>query len=193
MEICHQKTQLRSESLVAFNHLAQGNHPMPAVTLKGNAVTLSGKEVKVGDTAPDFNLQTTGLENITLSNSKGMTRIIATIPSLDTAVCALETKRFNDEAAKLSNTAVIVVSTDLPFGAKRWCGAENIESVQCLSDHRSASFGEAYGVLIMSGPLERCLCRAIFVVGADDKVKHVEYVSEISTHPNYEAALAAAK
>ena len=166
---------------------------MAAVTLKGNAVTLSGTELKVGDTAPDFNLQNNGLEDVNLATSAGKTRIIASIPSLDTGVCHAETKRFNDEAATLPNVAVLVVSTDLPFGQKRWCGAEGVDKVACLSDHRSASFGKSYGVLINGGPLDRCLTRAIFVVGADNKLKYVEYVPEITSHPNYDAVLAAAK
>lgn len=166
---------------------------MATVTLKGNAVTLSGTELKVGDTAPDFNLQSNGLEDVNLAASAGKTRIIATIPSLDTGVCHAETKRFNDEAAALANVAILVVSTDLPFGQKRWCGAEGVDKVACLSDHRAASFGQSYGVLITGGPLDRCLTRAIFVVGADNKIKHVEYVPEITSHPNYDAVLAAAK
>ena len=166
---------------------------MPAVTLKGNAVTLSGTELKVGDAAPDFNLQSNALEDVALAASAGKVRIIATIPSLDTGVCHAETKRFNDEAAKLPNVAVLVVSTDLPFGQKRWCGAEGVDKVHCLSDHRTAAFGKSYGVLIAGGPLDRCLTRAIFVVGADNKIKFVQYVSEITEHPNYDAVLAAAK
>lgn len=166
---------------------------MPNVTLKGNAVSLIGNELQAGDPAPDFTLQTTGLDEVTLSSSAGKTRIIATIPSLDTGVCHAETKRFNDEAANLDGVEILVVSTDLPFGQKRWCGAEDVDKVACLSDHRTAEFGKAYGVLIESGPLERCLARAIFVVGSDDKIKHVEYCSEIAEHPDYDAALAAAK
>lgn len=166
---------------------------MPQVTLKGNPVTLSGGEVKVGQKAPDFKLQSNGLEDITLANSAGKTRIIATVPSLDTPTCHAETKRFNDEAAKLADVAVIVVSTDLPFGQKRWCGAEGVDQVSCLSDHRDASFGKSYGVLISGGKLDRCLARAVFVVGKDGTVKHVEYCKEIAEHPNYDAALAAAK
>lgn len=166
---------------------------MASVTLKGNAVTLSGAELKVGDTAPDFSLQNNALEEVTLASSAGKSRIIATIPSLDTSVCHLETKRFNEEAAQLSGVDVLVVSTDLPFGQKRWCGAEGVDKVTCLSDHRAASFGQSYGVLISGGPLDRCLTRAIFVVGADNKIRHVEYVAEIASHPNYDAALAAAK
>lgn len=166
---------------------------MANVTLKGNPVQLAGNELKVGDKAPDFTLQNNGLEDVALGASTGKTRIIATVPSLDTPVCHAETKRFNDEAAQLANVAVLVVSTDLPFGQKRWCGAEGVDKVQCLSDHRTARFGQDYGVLIKGGPLDRCFARAIFVVGPDDKIKHVEYVKEITEHPNYDAVLAAAK
>ncbi len=165
---------------------------MAQVTLKGNPVTLAGNELKVGDKAPDFVLQSNALADVTLADSAGKTRIIATVPSLDTGVCHAETKRFNDEAIGLFDTEILVVSTDLPFGQKRWCGAENVDKVACLSDHRTAAFGKAYGVLIEGGPLDRCLARAIFVVGPDDVIKHVEYVSEISTHPDYDAALVAA-
>lgn len=166
---------------------------MASVTLKGNPVTLSGNELKVGDEAPPFILQNNSLEDVTLESTSGKTRIIATVPSLDTPTCHAETKRFNEEAASLDNVDVYVVSTDLPFGQKRWCGAEGVDKVTCLSDHRAASFGERYGVLVSGGPLDRCLCRAIFVIGPDDKLRHVEYVSEIADHPDYDAALAAAK
>jgi thiol peroxidase len=166
---------------------------MATVTLKGNPVQLAGNELKVGDTAPDFTLQNNALEDVTLQATAGKTRIIAAVPSLDTPVCHAETKRFNDEAAKLADAAVLVVSADLPFGQKRWCGSEGVDKVQCLSDHRTAAFGQAYGVLIKGGPLDRCLARAIFVVGPDNKIKHVEYVKEITEHPNYDAALAAAR
>lgn len=166
---------------------------MPKITLKGEPVKVAGGELKVGDKAPDFVLQNTALEEITLGASTGKTRIIATIPSLDTSVCHAETKRFNDEAAKLPNAVVLVVSTDLPFGQKRWCGAEGIDKVVTLSDHRTAKFGKDYGVLIEGGKLDRCFARAIFVVDPSGVLKHVEYVPEISTHPNYDAVLAAAK
>lgn len=164
-----------------------------AVTLKGSPVDLKGRALKVGDEAPDFKLQDNSLADVTLASSAGKTRIIATIPSLDTSVCALETKRFNDEAKNLSNAEVLVVSMDLPFGAKRWCGAEGVETLKTLSAHRCTDFGTDYGVLISGGPLDRCFARAIFVVDGAGKVKHVEYVSEISAHPNYDAAIAAAK
>jgi len=166
---------------------------MAEITLKGNPVELSGNDLKVGDAAPDFKLQNTALEEIDLSSSAGKTRIIATIPSLDTPVCHEETRKFNEQAASLPNVEILVVSADLPFGQKRWCGTEGVENVKTLSCHRCTKFGEDYGVLIKSGPLERCLARAIFVVDGDGKIKHVEYVSEIAEHPNYDAALAAAK
>jgi thioredoxin-dependent peroxiredoxin len=162
------------------------------VTLKGNPIKLAGKEIMAGDPAPDFALQAIDLSEVTLESGKGKTRIIATVPSLDTPVCHAETKRFNDEVKKLSNVDVLVVSMDLPFGQKRWCGSEGVDSVKTLSAHRDTAFGEKYGVLIQGGPLDRCLCRAIFVIGADNKVKHVEYVKEIAEHPNYEAVLKAA-
>ena len=162
-------------------------------TLKGGPVELKGRAVKAGDDAPDFKLQDNGLAEVTLATSAGKTRIIATIPSLDTPTCHAETKKFNDEAKKLSNTEVLVVSMDLPFGAKRWCGAEGVETVKTLSAHRCTDFGSDYGVLISGGPLDRCLCRAIFVVNPAGKVTYVEYVSEIANHPNYDAALEAAK
>lgn len=164
-----------------------------AVTLKGNPVELAGAALEPGQAAPDFQLQDSGLGEVTLADSSGKSRIVVTIPSLDTPVCHEETKRFNDEAAKLENTEVLVVSMDLPFGQKRWCGAEGVDRVKTLSAHRCTAFGESYGVLIKGGPLDRCLCRAIFVIDPAGTLKHVEYVSEIAEHPNYDAALAAAQ
>ena len=166
---------------------------MAATTLKGNSVDLKGRELKVGDDAPDFKLQDNSLAEVTLASSTGKTRIIATSPSLDTPVCHAETKRFNDEAKKLPNAEVLVVSMDLPFGAKRWCGAEGVETAKTLSAHRCTEFGYDYGVLIAGGPLDRCFSRAIFVVNAAGKLTYVEYVKEIADHPNYEAALVSAK
>lgn len=164
-----------------------------AVTLKGGAVTLVGPELKAGDTAPAFTLQSTALGDVTLASLAGKTVIIASVPSLDTPTCHKETKEFNDKAKGMPNVPVLVVSTDLPFGMKRWCGSEGVENVQTLSDHRTTEFGKAYGVLISGGPLDRVLCRAIFVVKPDGKLAHVEYVKEIADEPNYAAALAAAK
>ena len=164
-----------------------------AVTLKGNPVDLAGPALAAGSPAPDFCLQDNGLGDVSLASGAGKTRIIATIPSLDTPVCHEETKKFNEQAGSLENVEVLVVSMDLPFGQKRWCGAEGVESVQTLSAHRCTKFGEDYGVLISGGTLDRCLARAIFVVDGEGALKHVEYVSEIAEHPNYDAALAAAK
>lgn len=162
-----------------------------AVTLKGNPVDLAGKELRPGDQAPDFSLQNTGLEEVTLASSAGRTRIIATIPSLDTSVCHAETRKFNEQAASVPHVEVLVISMDLPFGQKRWCGAEGIDKVKTLSAHRCSQFGEDYGVLIKGGPLDRCLARAVFVVDGQGIVKHAQYVSEIAEHPNYDAVLAA--
>ena len=164
-----------------------------AVTFKGGPLDLVGPELKVGDQAPDFRLQSTALEEVTLASSKGKTRIIATVPSLDTSVCSLESKNFNEKAASLPGVEILVVSMDLPFAQKRWCGAENVDKVKTLSAHHDSKFAEDYGVLIKGGPLDRLTARAVFVVGPDDKIKHVEYVKETAEHPNYEKALAAAK
>jgi len=164
-----------------------------AVTLKGNPVDLAGAALSAGATAPEFVLQNTALEDVSLAGSHGKTRIIATIPSLDTSVCHAETRRFNETAASLPNVEILVVSMDLPFGQKRWCGAEGIDKVITLSAHRCTKFGEDFGVLIKGGPLDRCLCRAVFVIDGHGTIKYVEYCREIAEHPNYDAVIAAAK
>ncbi|MFP6762741.1 MAG: thiol peroxidase [Planctomycetaceae bacterium] len=164
-----------------------------AIALQGTPTDLAGPELTVGQPAPDFLLQNNALEDVTLGTFAGNTLVIATVPSLDTPVCHVETKRFNEQAEKLANTRVLVVSTDLPFGQKRWCGAENVEDVVTLSAHRSSDFGESYGVLITGGPFDHCLARAIFVVNDSGTLTHVEYVKEVAEHPDYDAALAAAQ
>ena len=166
---------------------------MAKVSFKGNPVNLSGNEVKAGQAAPDFKVQKSDMSDYTLGTSAGKTRIVATVPSLDTPVCDMETKRFNEEASKLPNVEILCVSMDLPFAQKRWCAAANVDKVITASDHRDASLGRNYGVLISGGPLDRLLARAVFVIGPDNKLKHVEYVSDIAQHPNYDAALAAAR
>jgi thiol peroxidase len=166
---------------------------MASITFKGNPVSLAGEEVKAGQTAPDFKAQKTDMGDYSLSSSPGKTRIILSVPSLDTPVCDAETRRFNEEAAKLPGVEVVCVSMDLPFAQKRWCGAAGVDNVVTVSDHRDASFGKNYGVLINGGPLDRVLARAVFVIGADNTVKHVEYVNDIANHPDYEAALMAAR
>lgn len=166
---------------------------MPSITLKGNAIEVAGTDLKVGDSAPDFSLQATDLSEVTLATGAGKTRIIATVPSLDTPVCHEETKKFNDAAGGLENVEVLCVSMDLPFGQKRWCGSEGVENVKTLSAHRCTKFGEDYACLIKGGALDRCLARAIFVVDGEGTLKYVEYVPEIAEHPNYDAVIAAAK
>jgi thiol peroxidase len=146
--------------------------------------------VKVGDTAPDFTVLANDLSPVTLADSKGSVRIISVVPSLDTGVCDQQTRRFNEEAASLEGVQVLTISVDLPFAQKRWCGAAGVDRVQTLSDHRDLSFGTAYGVVIKE---LRLLARAVFVVDKNDKVVYAEYVPEVTQHPNYEAAIEAAK
>lgn len=164
---------------------------MVNVTFKNNPVTLLGQEVSVGDAAPDFTVLANDLSPVTLEDSKGKVRLVSVVPSLDTGVCAVQTRNFNEEATSLGEDVVVLtVSVDLPFAQARWCGAEGIEAVQTLSDHRDLSFGKAYGVAIEE---LRLLTRAVFVIDKDDKVTYVEYVSEVTDHPNYEKAIAAVK
>ncbi len=161
------------------------------VTFKGNPMTLVGAELKAGDKAPDFKVLEGDLSEVTLASSGGKTRLISVVPSLDTPVCDLQSKRFNEEAAKLPGDVVVyAVSVDLPFAQKRWCGASNADKIKAVSDHRDTSFGKAYGVLIKE---LRLLARAVFVIGPDDKIKYVEVVKEVTQHPNYDAALNALK
>jgi thiol peroxidase len=162
-----------------------------AVTFKGNPLTLIGPEIKAGDKAPNFQVIGRDLSPVTLDSSKGKVRLISVVPSLDTPVCDQQTRRFNEEAAKLpANVEVLTVSVDLPFAQARFCGAANIDRVKTLSDHRELSFGHAYGVLIKELKL---LARSVFVIDAADRVQYVELVKEVTNHPNYDAALAAAK
>ncbi len=160
------------------------------ITFKGGPMTLIGPEIKVGDKAPNFKVLTNGLQEATLDQYKGKTLILSVVPSLDTGVCSMQTHRFNDEITKLpASVEVLTISADLPFAQKRFCGAENIK-ISTLSDHRDMSFGEAYGTHIKELRLET---RALFVAGKDGKIKHAEYVKEVTNHPDYEKALAAAK
>lgn len=160
-------------------------------TLKGNAFTLVGDEIKVGDKAPDFSVLGGDLSAVTLDSYAGKVKVICAVPSLDTPTCDTEIRRFNQEAGGLGdNVEVLTVSTDLPFAQGRWCGAAGVDKVTPLSDHRDTSFGEAYGALIKE---LRLLTRAVFVVDSENTVRHVEYVTEISGEPDYDAALNAAK
>ena len=161
------------------------------ITVKGNGVTLIGPELKAGDSAPDFTVVDKGLQEKRLSDFAGKVKIISVTPSLDTPVCDAQARRFNEEAAKLGDSvAVINVSMDLPFAIGRFCTTAGIDKVETLSDHRDASFGSAYGVLIKELRLH---ARAIFVVDAGDKITYVEIVPEMIDSPNFDAALEAAK
>jgi thiol peroxidase len=165
-----------------------------AVMFKGNPIALGGPEIKPGQDAPDFVAVDNGLQPVRLSGSKGKVVILSAVPSLDTPVCDTETRKFNEEAGKLGgNVEVWTISMDLPFAQKRWCGAAAVSNVKTLSDFRERSFAQTYGVLVKEGPLAGLTARAVFVVGKDGKVKHVEYVKEITAEPSYDAALGAAK
>jgi thiol peroxidase len=164
------------------------------VTLRGNPLTLGGAEVKPGQTAPNFNAVDNSLKTVSLADAKGKVVILSSVPSLDTPVCDTETRRFNQEAASLGDAVEVwTISMDLPFAQKRWCGTAGVSTVKTLSDFRERSFAQSYGVAITSGPLAGVTARAVFVVGKDGKLKHVEYVPEIASEPNYDAALSAAR
>ena len=161
-----------------------------ATTMRGNPLTLIGPELKVGDAAPEFSAVDTGMQPVSLASTGGNVRIFSVVPSLDTPVCDMQTKRFNEEAAKLPSVEILTISMDLPFAMKRWCGAMGVDKVKMVSDHRTGSFGENYGTLIKELRIES---RAIFVVDKDNVVRHAEYVKEVADHPNYDSALSVAK
>lgn len=161
------------------------------VTFAGNPVTLIGNEICVGDKAPNFEVLANDLSKVTLEDSNGKVRLINCVPSLDTGVCDAQTRKFNEAVSNLGNDIeVLTISVDLPFAQNRWCGAAGIERVQTFSDHINMSFGTAYGTYMKEYRLE---CRAVFVVDEKNLVQYVEYVAEITEHPNYEAALEAVK
>jgi thiol peroxidase len=161
------------------------------ITMRGNPLTLVGTELKVGDQAPDVTLLGNDLSPVKLSSYKGRVRILSAVPSLDTPVCDMQTRKFNGEAGKLGDdVAILTISMDLPFAQTRWCGAAGVEKVVTLSDHRDAAFGTAYGVLIKD---LRLLARAIFVVDKEDTIQYLQLVKEIAEEPDYEAALGAVK
>jgi thiol peroxidase len=150
-----------------------------------------GAQVQPGQQAPDFKLTANDLSEVSLKSSEGKVRVISVVPSVDTPVCDLQTKRFNDEAGKLGAGAqVMTVSMDLPFAQKRWCGAAGATAVQLLSDYKNHSFGVAYGVRIKELGL---LTRAVFVIDKQGFVQYAEYVGEVTAHPDYDAAIAVAK
>jgi thiol peroxidase len=161
------------------------------VTMKGNPLTLLGSEITPGMAAPDFSVVDNDLGPVSLSSFKGKVVIVSAVPSLDTPVCDMETRRFNQEAQNLGDKVkVLTVSMDLPFAQKRWCGNAGVENVQTVSDYQTASFGQAYGVLIDG---LRLLARAIFVIDASGKVAYVQVVPELTHEPDYAAVLGAVK
>jgi len=165
---------------------------MAQVKFKGNPVNLAGPTLKAGDTAPDFECLS-GLEIVKLGSTPAKARLFSVVPSLDTPVCSMQTKKFNDQVATLKDKATCyTVSLDLPFAQKRFCDAEKIANMNNLSDVRNHSFGKNYGVLLEGLPLP-LLARAIFVVDKSNKITYSEYVPEVTSEPNYDKALAALK
>lgn len=161
------------------------------IKFKGNPLTLLGEGVKVGDKALDFEVLDNNLNSVKTSDFLGKINILCTIPSLDTPVCDIEMKKFNDKAATLSSDVKIyAISMDLPFAQKRWCGANEVEGVKALSDHRDASFGISFGVLIKE---LRLLARAIFILDKDGIIKYKQIVEETTSEPDYKAVLEAVK
>ena len=156
-----------------------------------NNLTLLGPEIKVGDKAPGFTVSGQGLKQVSLDDSKGKVRIIASVPSLDTGVCSDETQKFNEIAGTLPDDVIILtVSMDLPFAQARWCGAHKVDQVETVSDFKDREFGDRYGVHVKESGL---LARAVFVVDKDEVVRHVEYVPQITQLPDFDAAVSAAK
>ncbi|MEA3297018.1 MAG: thiol peroxidase [candidate division Zixibacteria bacterium] len=165
------------------------NERTDLITMKGDPLTLIGNEVKIGDAAPDFEVLNEKLEPVKLSSFKGKVVVLVSVPSVDTPVCDLETKRFNQEAGKLGDDLVILtISMDLPFAQKRWCAAAGVKNLQLLSDHRDASFGDSYGVLIKE---LRLLARTVFIVDRKGTTKYIQYVRETTQEPDYDDVLSA--
>jgi len=159
------------------------------ITMKGNPLTFVGKELKVGDIAPDFEVLDNDLAPVKFSSFRGKICVISSVPSLDTPVCDMETRRFNEEAGKLgTDIRILTISMDLPFAQKRWCGAAGVDKVITLSDHRDASFGTAYGALIKE---LRLLARIVFVVDGEGVIRNIQVVKEQTEEPDYDAVLEA--
>jgi thiol peroxidase len=164
-----------------------------AVTFKGNPLTAVGPQLKAGDKAPDFACLTQGLEIVGIAKTPAKARMFSVVPSLDTPVCSAQTKKFEEGIAALGDkVACYTISLDMPFAQKRFCGAENIKTMQTLSDVHNRSFGQNYGVLIEGLPLA-LLARSVFVLDKTGKIAYAEYVKEVTDHPNYDAALASLK
>ena len=161
------------------------------IALRGNPVNTSGELPKVGSKAPDFHLVNKDLKDVSLADYKGKKKILNIYPSIDTPVCALSTRKFNEHAKKHADTVIVMVSMDLPFAQTRFCGNEHLENVQTLSLMRGRDFADRYGVMLKDGPLAGVLARAVVVLDQDDKVLYTEMVPDIAQEPNYEAALKA--
>lgn len=161
------------------------------ITFKGNPFTLLGSEIKVGEKAPDFKVVDNGLAPVTLASYSGKIKVVSAVPSLDTPVCDMETRRFNQEAATLPDSVVVLtISLDLPFAQKRWCGAAGIDRVTTLSDYQDRSFASAYGILIKELKL---LARAVFIIDSNDIVRYIQIVPEVTAEPDYTAVIEAVK
>ncbi|MEW8974203.1 MAG: thiol peroxidase [Tissierellaceae bacterium] len=156
------------------------------ITMGGEPMTLVGKEIKVGDKAPDFTALKTDLTPYSLKDAEDKIKIISVVPSLDTGVCELQTIRFNEMASELGDIVILTISVDLPFAQSRFCGAKGIDKVITLSDHRDLDFGMKYGFVLEE---LRLLSRGIVILDRDNTVKHVEYVKEVTNHPDYDKAL----
>lgn len=164
---------------------------MSTITFQGNKIHTNGELPKVGDRAPDFRLVNKDLKDVSLADFAGKKKLLNIVPSVDTPVCAMSVKKFNDFAKKQGNAVMLTVSADLPFAASRFCGAEHVERIIPLSLMRSRDFARDYGVLIQDGPLEGIAARAVVVLDENDKVAHTELVPEIAEEPNYDKAMAA--
>ncbi|MGB5227018.1 thiol peroxidase [Eudoraea sp.] len=164
---------------------------MATVTLKGNTIHTSGNLPPIGDKAPDFTLIKNDLSSASLSDYSGKKVVLNIFPSIDTGTCAQSVRQFNTEAAELNNTVVLCISKDLPFAQTRFCGAEGIDNVVMLSDFKDGSFGNAYGVSFIDGPLQPLHSRSVVVLDEEGNVRYTEQVSETVDEPNYKAALEA--
>ncbi|SDO72518.1 thiol peroxidase, atypical 2-Cys peroxiredoxin [Paenibacillus sp. yr247] len=169
--------------------MAQIQERTGVATAGGHPITLLGPEIKVGDQAPDFTVNKDLMTEVSLSDYAGKVKLISVVPSVDTSTCDAQTRRFNVEADKMGdNVVILTISVDLPFALSRFCGAAGIDKVVTLTDYKNRSFGQAYGVLIKELQLDQ---RAIFILDANNTVRYVEYLTEMSNHPNYDAALSA--
>ena len=159
-------------------------------TFLGNPVTLIGKQLKIGETAPDFSLRASDLSIKSLSDFAGKKKVISVVPSIDTGICSTQTRTFNKELSAMSDTVVITISADLPFAQARWCGVEGLEQAVMLSDYYDTEFGKTYGLLMAEWLL---LARAVLVLDEDNKLVYAEYLENVNSEPNYQAAIEAVK